>query len=235
MTLRPVARASIVQEVARTLRGLLLRGNWAPGDRLPPERQLAVELEVNRTSLRLALKQLEHEGLVRSRQGDGTIVLDPMSSAGLGILAHVFTPGTLEPATQATMLGDVLEFRRIIGRELAGVAAERVEPADLVVLEEIVRRAEDPALDAAGLLAADVELYLALARSTKNRVFALLANSVRQAIDGALPALAGLLVDATVVRKHHQDLLAAVRKKDKAAATRVADEYLARPLALLGR
>lgn len=232
MSLRPIARASVVQETARSLRGLLLRGHWAVGDRLPPERQLAIELQVNRTSLRLALKQLEHEGLVKSRQGDGTIVLDPMSSAGLGVLAHLLQPGTLEPAMQGEMVHDILEFRRIVGRELTQVAAGRITDADLAGVAALIEKAKHPTLDAPSLLALDTDIYLSLARATRNRVFTLLANSVKQGIETALPALANLLVDAAVVRAHHDALLAALRARDPAAAAKVADAYLARPLAL---
>src|SRR2546430_17039742 len=61
--------------VARLRRDILL-GRFQPGDRLPPERELATRLSTNRNTLREALRILESENLVRARQGDGTIVLD---------------------------------------------------------------------------------------------------------------------------------------------------------------
>ena len=70
--LRPVGRSRVAHEIVVQLRELILGGKFAVGDKLPPERELAEQLGVNRGSLREAIKSLELIGLVRTRQGDGT-------------------------------------------------------------------------------------------------------------------------------------------------------------------
>src|SRR6476661_3829017 len=126
---RPVGKPRVAEEIVRQLRGLILRGEYAMGDKLPPERRLAEELGVNRASLREAIKSLEQMGLVKTRQGDGTRVLDFMRTAG-----------------------DVLEFRRFFGREVARQAAAKSVDADIRALEELCERSNDPNLDAETLL-----------------------------------------------------------------------------------
>jgi GntR family transcriptional regulator len=64
------------------LRSLISEGDYETGDRLPPEIELAEELGISRTTLRVAMGTLEREGLIVRRQGLGTFVTD-RSPAGL--------------------------------------------------------------------------------------------------------------------------------------------------------
>src|SRR5579859_4355719 len=134
---RPVGKPRVAEEIVHQLRGLILRGEYAVGDKLPPERKLAEELGVNRASLREAIKALEHLGLVKTRQGDGTRVLDFMQTAGIELVSHLI-PG--EGAPDVEIIRDVLEFRRWFGRECARLAAERATPEDLRRLEAVADR-----------------------------------------------------------------------------------------------
>ena len=80
--LKPVEKQRVAEEIAEQLRALILNGQYPPGSKLPPERELSKRLRVNRASLREALKKLEHLGLVRIRQGDGTRVQNFMETGG---------------------------------------------------------------------------------------------------------------------------------------------------------
>src|SRR5262245_46133338 len=115
--LRPVGKQRVAEEIVEQLRGLILQGSYIPGQKLPPERRLAEELGVNRASLREAIKSLEQMGLVKTRQGDGTRVLDFMQTAGLELVSHLIGRGDGKPNVE--VIADVLEFRRIFGRESA--------------------------------------------------------------------------------------------------------------------
>ena len=64
----------ISDAVAASLERRILEGSLKPGDRLPPERELAIELGVSRPSLREAIQKLASKGMVQSRQGGGTYV-----------------------------------------------------------------------------------------------------------------------------------------------------------------
>src|SRR5262249_58402672 len=70
--LKPVEKQRVAEEIAEQLRSLILNGQYPPGSKLPPERELSKRLRVNRAPPRAALKKLEHLGLVRIRHGDGT-------------------------------------------------------------------------------------------------------------------------------------------------------------------
>src|SRR5207244_336191 len=128
---RPVGKPRVAEEIVSQLRGLILRGDYAVGDKLPPERRLAEELGVNRASLREAIKSLEHMGLVKTRQGDGTRVLDFMQTAGVELVSHLIPPTSEGGVPNLAVLQDVLDFRRWFGRESARLAAERASADDL--------------------------------------------------------------------------------------------------------
>src|SRR3954469_14452517 len=154
---RPVGKPRVAEEIVQQLRGLILRGEYAVGDKLPPERKLAEELGVNRASLREAIKSLEQMGLVKTRQGDGTRVLDFMQTAGLELISHLIPPADGDGTPNLPVLIDVLDFRRWFGCESARLAAERASEGDVKALEALAEKAADPGIDAGELLKIDFE------------------------------------------------------------------------------
>ena len=80
------------------LRDAILDGRFRAGQKLPPERELAQEFRVNRTSVREAIKVLEGLGLVSVRQGDGATV-QPLIDASFDVLAPmIFHGGRIDAA-----------------------------------------------------------------------------------------------------------------------------------------
>jgi DNA-binding FadR family transcriptional regulator len=223
---RPVGKPRVAEEIVQQLRGLILRGDYAVGDKLPPERKLAEELGVNRASLREAIKSLEHMGLVKTRQGDGTRVLDFMQTAGLELISHLIPPSDSGGTPNLTVLGDVLDFRRWFGREAARMAAERATEEDIKTLESIADKAGDPNVDVGELLKLDFEFYVALTHAGKNAVLRLLINTMRPAVLNYAPFFAQFNAAPATVRKHHRDLIKSIREKDGEGASKTADGFL---------
>ena len=230
MVLRPVEKLRVAEGVAEQLRYLILTGSYRVGDKLPPERQLAKDLGVNRSSLREGLKKLEHMGLVKIRQGDGTRVLDFMQTGGFDLVSHLIP---LAQAGHVGLLGDVLEFRRIYGREVAQLAAIRRTADDLERMGALADQAEATE-DPAELLRLDFDFYVALTHASQNRVLLLLINTTRAAVLKQASFFAGFFHAADVVRRHHKEMMTALHAADATKAYRVADEYLARGAELAG-
>src|SRR5262245_59768385 len=219
---RPVGKPRVAEEIVQQLRGLILRGEYAVGDKLPPERKLAEELGVNRASLREAIKALEHMGLVKTRQGDGTRVLDFMQTAGVELVSHLIA-GEGTPNLQ--VLHDVLDFRRWFGRETARLAAERADAEDMKRLEAVAEKAADAAIDVSELLKLDFEFYVQMTTAAKNRVMQLLINTMRAAVLSYAPFFAQFHPPSQTVRKHHKDLIKAIAQRDGEAASKIADAF----------
>jgi DNA-binding FadR family transcriptional regulator len=230
--LKPVEKQRVAEEIAEQLRSLILNGQYPPGSKLPPERELSKRLRVNRASLREALKKLEHLGLVRIRQGDGTRVQNFMETGGIELVQHLLPLAGGQPE----LIRDLLEFRRIFGRELARLAAARVvrDQAGLGKLRALADRA-DQVTSALELFDLDFDFYVGVAQLSGNQVMLLLINTVRDGVRGFLPLLANLAAPGDSVRKHHRELIAALEKGDVHNAGRIADDYLRLGAELAGR
>lgn len=235
--LRPVGRPRLAHEIVAQLRELIFSGAFGVGDKLPPERELAERLGVNRGSLREAIKSLELIGLVRTRQGDGTRVTDFMRTAGIELVSHLLLRGGDAP--DLPLLGEVLEFRVTFGKECARLAATRATPEGILALRAVVERNESAELDPAALLRGDFDFYVELSALAKNRVLLLLLNTIRGAVETYAPFFAGFNAPAAEVLKHERDVLAAIEARDADLAVRLTENYLSRGIeqlrALIGR
>jgi GntR family transcriptional regulator, transcriptional repressor for pyruvate dehydrogenase complex len=221
--LRPVEKQRVAEEIVEQLRELILTGRYPPGAKLPPERELSKKLGVNRASLREALKKLEHLGLVRIRQGDGTRVQNFMETGGIELVSYLLP---LAPTSHPDLIKDTLEFRRIFGREVARLAAQRAKPEDVTRLRAIADKAS---ADVSGveLFDLDFDFYVALTTGTGNRVMGLLVNTVRDAVRSYAAVLTHLTSPPEAVRAHHRALLEAIDGRDSERAGRIAEDYLA--------
>ncbi len=128
-----VSRESLSDQVAEQLQQLIIEGGLKPGEKLPPERDLCDQLGVSRTVIREAVQRLQVQGLLRVVGGSGTYIsrVDPgvvAQSIGLFMSSHDHT------------FQDLLEIRRFIEVEIAGLAAERASPKDFEILEEVLNR-----------------------------------------------------------------------------------------------
>ncbi len=222
--LKPIGKQRVAEEIVQQLRTLILRGKYATGEKLPPERKLAEDLGVNRASLREAIKALEQMGLVKTRQGDGTRVLDFMQTAGVELVSHLVV-GAVDNSASMDVVDDVLEFRRLFARDVAALAAERATAEDIAKLEDIAKRAEAE-LTADELLKVDYEFYLEMTRAARNRVFQLLINTIRAAVQAHAPFFAQVFPQAPIVRQHHREVLAAIKSRQPEKAARAVNDYL---------
>ncbi|WP_137939047.1 GntR family transcriptional regulator [Chitinivorax sp. B] len=82
---------TLPDHIADYLIAKIFIGDLKPGDKLPPERLYADQLGVDRTSLRMALKQLARMNLIRSVQGSGITISDYREHSGIDFLACVFS------------------------------------------------------------------------------------------------------------------------------------------------
>lgn len=172
---KPPVRRRIHEDVAEQLRDAILDGRFPAGAKLPAERELAVEFQVNRTSVREALKGLESLGLVRVRQGDGATV-QPIVDASLDLLpSMIFHGGSID----ARMIGEMSEVMRPLLYEMARLALERSTEADIERLRALRAVIADAGAEQETRFAAARNLLVYLSDMTGNRVWQMLARRAR--------------------------------------------------------
>ncbi len=130
---RTYSRRSLHGQVAHEIGARIIRGELAPGDTLPNEADLSVELGVSRTALREAIKLLAAKGLVESRPKTGTRIR-PRSSWNMldpDVLSWLVSDGAFEDYAD-----DLFEMRRVIEPAAAAIAAKRGDKAAIAEIEK---------------------------------------------------------------------------------------------------
>jgi DNA-binding FadR family transcriptional regulator len=124
MPLQTVEPQRLYRQIAEQLRSLIGQGEFAPGSRLPAERDLAKQLGVSRPSVREALIALEVEGWVEVRTGSGVYVLDRPAKARQSAVTN--------SPIAATEWGplELIRARRVVEGEIAAMAATQAKRKD---------------------------------------------------------------------------------------------------------
>ncbi len=210
---------SVPDHVFAQLREAILSGRYRPGERLPSQRALAADLEVNMASVREALGRLEQLRLVEVRHGEPTRVLDWRRSGGLEALV-------LRGSADEQLLRDLFEARRLLLVEAARLAAGRrseEQAASLLELADAVAIAAD---DGSALLA-DWSFMATLVEAAGNLVFQLVMNSVRELYLPHAGAFAPLVSHRAELGGLYARAAVAVNDGDATAAAAAVDELAA--------
>jgi len=158
-----VRKTRVFEGVVLQIQRLIVDGALKPGERLPPERELAARLSVSRSSVRDAIRILELAGLVVPRQGEGTVVAD------LGP-ENVAAPIAAILLRKRELIGELLDVRRMIEPTLAARAAERATPEEIARLEEILERQAAKAARGEPTVDEDGEFHYQIALAARNGV-----------------------------------------------------------------
>jgi GntR family transcriptional regulator, transcriptional repressor for pyruvate dehydrogenase complex len=127
---------SVTSKAIDSIRGMIRSGELAPGERLPPEQELADRLGVSRGSLREAVRALSQINVLDVRRGDGTYVtsLDPSELlSGMAFAMELI---------QAKDLDEVVEVRQLLLPPAAALAAQRVTKAQLARMRAVLEQLE---------------------------------------------------------------------------------------------
>jgi GntR family transcriptional repressor for pyruvate dehydrogenase complex len=211
------------QVVVAHIRDLIEKGLVRPGDKLPAERDLAVQIGVSRPTVRVGLRALAAMGIVESRHGSGTYIPDgppALGSESLSLLAalHGFTRQ------------EMYDARRVLEVGAAGMAAEHATPDQLATIADEVTNLFATLDDPLVFLVHDIRFHRAVADASGNPIIAALVEMVsalyydrrretaEQASDRDLREAAEL----------HRRIYQAIRARNSEAARNAMNEHLTR-------
>lgn len=125
-------------QVKDVLKQAIFDGQFKPGDKLPPEDQLAEKFNVSKVTAREALREMESEGLIEKRRGiyGGSFVAEPGSEKMGDLVINYYRFGGLTPE-------ELVEFRQILEPQLAVLAAERRTDEDLEAMQGNIQEVEE--------------------------------------------------------------------------------------------
>jgi GntR family transcriptional regulator, transcriptional repressor for pyruvate dehydrogenase complex len=224
--LQPVKTITVFEAVFDQLSALLSSDAFAPGDRLPSERELAAQLHVSRPMVREAMKALRMLGRVEVR-GRSTYVKGPQAPPAAD------APQLVLPLAEVELL-EIHEFREAVESQVAALAAERATARDAEALARIFALMQQEfAHDVEAFFAAERQFHRALAQAAANRLL-LAAHAQIHEHELLQPhlypaALHGAAVEGALEHTldAHRKILEAVRQRDGARARRLMREHLA--------
>lgn len=219
MSQRNVLKTRLYEQIVLQLQQEILSGRLAPGDRLPPERDLATQFGVSRASIREALSVLQSRGFIESRQGGGTIICSTPDTA-LGV------PLADQLARSGAAIRNPLEVRYMFEPQTAYLAAERATEAEIAVMGDLVRTQEAVVAAGGTGLEQDTAFHFAIAQATHNDLLVTIVSYINEALretrEWSLRARSGT---ASSIGHHHR-IHAAIAAHDADAAQAAMAEHL---------
>jgi GntR family transcriptional repressor for pyruvate dehydrogenase complex len=198
---------------------LIAEGELKGGARLPPERELANELSVSRTSVRTGIQALAAKGVLVVRHGAGTFVAD-------GPPALDGEPLLLLAALHGCSGAEMFEARRTLEVGVAGLAAERATPEDIAAMAEEVASMFASLDDPQQFLIHDIRFHRAVAAASGNRVLAALVEMVSSIFYGLRRRTADRSDDRRPAAAAHRRIYQAIRDHHRSRAEGLMHDHL---------
>jgi GntR family transcriptional regulator, transcriptional repressor for pyruvate dehydrogenase complex len=176
--LKPLKADSLIEVFVAKFEDLILSGKLQVGQRLPSERELALQLGVSRPVVHEGLVVLTHKGLVTMRPRAGAVINDFRREGSLNLLNSLINHQSV--GLDPRLLFSMLDMRRLVEVENARLASINRTPAQLAQLESHL--AAERAVESADLSAVcelDFEFHLQIAMGTGNTIYPLVLNSFK--------------------------------------------------------
>jgi GntR family transcriptional repressor for pyruvate dehydrogenase complex len=209
----PIRTESLKEAFVKRFEDLILSGAFSMGDRLPSERELALQLNVSRPVVHEGLVDLSVKGLVSLIPRVGTVVNDYRTEGSLALLTSLlhYHQGGLE----ADLLRSLLEMRLLFEVETARLAAGCRTPDQLESFRRLLEEEKAQNLrDATGISALDFRFHHLVALASGNHIYPLLLNSFKQCY---LNLAGQFYSDPTVVPRvfaFHSEMVRSLEERD---------------------
>lgn len=219
MSFDPIRKSALAEEIIARLLTLIKERELQPGEKLPPERELAARLGVSRPSLREALRALSVMNVIEMRQGDGTYVssLEPEL-----LVEHLDFVLSIDDSTFLQLF----ETRKIVEAGIMALAAQRITSEELEALEACLQKSREYVNDHEMFLQTDLELHERITRAARNPFLTRFMASLSQLSIAsrsrtvAIPGVREETVEA------HRKIVEALKARDPEAAQQAMLEHL---------
>ncbi|BBB89918.1 MAG TPA: FadR/GntR family transcriptional regulator [Methylomusa anaerophila] len=221
---RPVKTKKVYEEIVEQIKTLISEGKLQPGDKLPSERELSERFNVSRASVREAFSALEIIGVITIHPGEGSFVRQ-VSVEGMLESLNFFLQVEFDDIMQ------LLEVRKILEVEIAGLAAVRATPLDIeamqAALNDMVKAINSGDIGDA----ADAAFHYAIIHAAHNPILNTVMNPISEIMTQAYRASRQKLylvpnMPETLYKSHYGIYEAVVAKDSKLAVKRMREHLV---------
>ncbi|ARC84294.1 bacterial regulatory s, gntR family protein [Clostridium argentinense CDC 2741] len=218
----PIKNTRVYEKVIEQIKEMIVKGTFKKGDKLPSEREMAESLQISRTSIREALRELEIMGLIESRQGEGNFIKNSFENNLLEPLSTIFLLKESNP-------DEILELRNIIERGSVALAAERITDAELTEMELLLEDSlksdfKDKLVDM------DINFHYKIAQASKNFLILSILNAISFLIEAFIKDIRKNVItkeeNINMLIQQHRDILSALKAHDPIAAEKAMLDHL---------
>ena len=213
---------AVTDEAIEKIKAMIVSGELGPGDRLPPEKELAERLGLSRNSMREAVKALEVIRVLDVRRGDGTYVTSLEPDLLLEAISFV-----VDMHDDDSLL-ELFAVRRMLESQATGLAASHGEDEAIAALQAEVEGIDPASVTIDDLVAHDIRFHREIVRMTGNGYLASLIESLSSQTVRAR-VWRGLTEQGAVERtlSEHRAIADAIAQHDPALATSLATAHIA--------
>lgn len=211
---KPSQKEKFIREIERRI----ISGSLKCGEMLPPERELAEELEMSRTVIHTGLAELSSMGFVRIRPRKGYVVTDYLSEGTIAVLESImhYNGGNLAPG----LLDGMLECRKLVEIETAALAARNRQDGDLQVLRGILQ-AETAAESNTERAVLDFSFHHTIAVASGNPFYPLILKSFEPLQKQLIETFYSLINKPVEIYENHNKLISAIETHNAEASTSI--------------
>jgi len=220
-TIDPARSKTTLEEVVIQLREMIQRGELRPGNRLPPERDLAKLLGVSRPTLRAGIRSLAAVGVLQSRQGAGTFVVGADGPPSLDS-----SPLRLMAALHGFTTAEMFEARQSLEMAIAGLAAERATGDQMASMAEELAGMFASIGEPEQYLVHDMRFHQTIAAASGNRILTALMNMVATILFDVRRKTVNRAHDLKESAQMHRQIYRAIRERNPEAARNAMRDHL---------
>jgi len=221
MKLDKTGSQPLMESVVQLFLGKILSGEWKAGDRLRPEREIAAQLGVSRSSVHLAILELAGKGFLESIPRQGTIVCDYRKHPTPGSLPLLMSYGSVDLGKD--LFADMMQTRLLLETESARLACINIYETTFREMQQILQELPRPGADVTDLL---YRFHYHLVQASGNSIYSMIFRGFEPVLRSLIALHYSDNADLPESIQRHQALLDAICAKDETLAPQLAREII---------
>jgi GntR family transcriptional repressor for pyruvate dehydrogenase complex len=223
MLLKPIKRVRLYENAVEQIQSLILRNQYKPKDRLPPERSLAEQLNISRPSLREALRILSVMGLIEIKVGDGIYVKDVsflpyIESVNLSISSRL--------QMEQNSLLKLWQVRKVLEVGMVDLLERRITDALLKGLWNCIEEMEKNIHDPDAFISSGIRFHRLIAEAGQNEILILIWDTLGDLIRKSHDRIYRISRTPTKSLRSHKKIYDALKKRDVPKAAEAMKKHM---------
>jgi GntR family transcriptional repressor for pyruvate dehydrogenase complex len=217
------------EEISSEIKRLIFQGVFKPGDKLPPETEIARQFKVSRQTIREAMRILEQSGFITIQQGvnGGPFISDTILNRLSTLFIDIFY-------FKKVPINDLTEARSDIEKVILRHVIERADDSDLKALKQNVRMAKEKIENETLPFEENIAFHKILARASKNYIFAIVVESIMAVVSDFHSKVKKINFERSrKITRYHEQVLDAIIDRDYERTVDLFEELLEEVCAVL--